>query len=245
MLKRTLTALSLVNTRVIGRVGVVSLNRPAALNALSTELVRDLANQVEAFDASADIGCIVITGEGKAFAAGADIKEMAELGFSEVYKTNLFGDLVKVQRAKTPIIAAVNGFALGGGCELAMLCDIIYASEKAKFGQPEIKLGTIPGIGGTQNLTKLIGKSKAMEWVLTGKIYSAEQAEKAGLVAQVFKHDELEAGALEAAATIAGYSSVTAELAKVAVNEAQELGIRYSGEGEKRERAGRGGEGGG
>ena len=225
--------LSLVNTKVVGRVGVISLNRPEALNALSTALVKDLADQVEAFDQSSDIGCIVLTGEGKAFAAGADIKEMASMDFPTVYKTNLFGDMVKVQRAKTPIIAAVNGFALGGGCELAMLCDIIYASEKAKFGQPEIKLGTIPGIGGTQNLTKLIGKSRAMEWVLTGKVYSAADAEKAGLVAQVYAPEDLLPKAIESATTIAGYSAVTTELAKVAVNQALETGIRY-GDGESR-----------
>eukprot|EP01061_Rhynchopus_euleeides_P043431 TRINITY_DN7585_c0_g2_i1.p1 TRINITY_DN7585_c0_g2~~TRINITY_DN7585_c0_g2_i1.p1 ORF type:complete len:264 (+),score=131.73 TRINITY_DN7585_c0_g2_i1:54-845(+) len=225
MFRRSLVTLSLVKTEVVGRVGVITLNRPGALNALSTELVRDLANQVEEYDNNADIGAIVLTGEGKAFAAGADIKEMAAMDFPTVYKTNLFGEMVKVQRAKTPIIAAVNGFALGGGCELAMLCDIIYASEKAKFGQPEIKLGTIPGIGGTQNLTKLIGKSRAMEWVLTGNVYSAADAEKAGLVAKVFAPEELLPKAMESATTIAGYSSVTTELAKVAVNQALETGI--------------------
>eukprot|EP01063_Lacrimia_lanifica_P017766 TRINITY_DN24769_c0_g1_i1.p1 TRINITY_DN24769_c0_g1~~TRINITY_DN24769_c0_g1_i1.p1 ORF type:complete len:264 (+),score=133.39 TRINITY_DN24769_c0_g1_i1:55-846(+) len=226
MFRRSLRALSLVNVSTEGRVGLIKLNRPEALNALSTGLVRDLGNQVEAFDADENIGCIVISGEGKAFAAGADIKEMATLDFSDVYRTNLFGDLTKVQNAKTPIIAAVNGFALGGGCELAMLCDIIYASEKAKFGQPEIKLGTIPGIGGTQNLTKLIGKSRAMEWVLTGNIYSAQEAKEAGLAAKVYPADELMAKSMETAALIASYSRVTTEIAKVAVNEALQLGIK-------------------
>eukprot|EP01064_Diplonema_japonicum_P004651 TRINITY_DN1304_c2_g1_i2.p1 TRINITY_DN1304_c2_g1~~TRINITY_DN1304_c2_g1_i2.p1 ORF type:complete len:282 (+),score=99.59 TRINITY_DN1304_c2_g1_i2:55-846(+) len=225
MFRQTARVLSLITSKVEGRVGIVGLNRPEALNALSTPLVNEMAAKIEEFDQSNDIGCIVLTGEGKAFAAGADIKEMKDMDFSEVYRTDLFGDMKKVRAAKTPIIAAVNGFALGGGCELAMLCDIIYASEKAKFGQPEIKLGTIPGIGGTQNLTKLIGKSRAMEWVLTGDVYSAEEALKAGLVAKVFPHDELFAKALEQATKIAGYSRVTTELAKVAVNEALELGI--------------------
>ncbi|KAJ9455676.1 putative enoyl-CoA hydratase echA8 [Diplonema papillatum] len=226
MLRATkICSAALINTSVTGRVGLIKLNRPDALNALNSQLVSELANQVEEYDSSTDIGCIVLTGEGKAFAAGADIKEMMQLDFSEVYRTDLFGDMSKVRAAKTPIIAAVNGFALGGGCELAMLCDIIYASDKAKFGQPEIKLGTIPGIGGSQNLTKLIGKSKAMEWVLTGKMYSAEEAEKAGLVAAVFPHDQLLDKAMENAALIASYSRMATEIAKCAVNQSLELGI--------------------
>eukprot|EP01059_Diplonema_ambulator_P034757 TRINITY_DN7958_c0_g1_i1.p1 TRINITY_DN7958_c0_g1~~TRINITY_DN7958_c0_g1_i1.p1 ORF type:complete len:264 (+),score=111.79 TRINITY_DN7958_c0_g1_i1:57-848(+) len=225
MFRRSLRVLSLINSSVEGRVGIVRLNRPDALNALCTPLVNEMAAKIEEFDQNDNIGCIVLTGEGKAFAAGADIKEMKDMDFSEVYRTNLFGDMVKVRNAKTPIIAAVNGFALGGGCELAMLCDIIYASEKAKFGQPEIKLGTIPGIGGTQNLTKLIGKSRAMEWVLTGEIYSAQEALQAGLVARVYPHDEFIPKVMEQAAKIASYSRVTSELAKVAVNQALELGI--------------------
>eukprot|EP01060_Flectonema_neradi_P034459 TRINITY_DN604_c3_g1_i1.p1 TRINITY_DN604_c3_g1~~TRINITY_DN604_c3_g1_i1.p1 ORF type:complete len:267 (+),score=68.74 TRINITY_DN604_c3_g1_i1:60-860(+) len=207
-------------------VGVLKLNRPNSLNALNGELVTTLAKKVREFEADDTISAMVITGEGgKAFAAGADIKEMSAMGYSDVYLGELFGDLIAIRQAKKPIIAAVNGFALGGGCELAMLCDIIYASEKAKFGQPEIKLGTIPGIGGTQNLTKLIGKGKAMEWVLTGRIYSAAEAESAGLVARVFPADELVAESIKTATEIAEYSRLTTAIAKDAVNKSLDLGI--------------------
>lgn len=226
---------AVVKASVQGRVAVAVLNRPKALNALNEQLVSELGEAVSKFDADQNVGCIVITGEGdKAFCGGADIKQMAPMDFSQVYTQQLFGDLNKVRNCRTPIIAAVNGFALGGGCELAMLCDIIYASSKAKFGQPEIKLGTIPGIGGTQNLTKLIGKSRAMEWCLSGDFYTADDALKAGLVAKVFAPEELLPESMKMAEKIAAYSKITSQLAKSAVNQALELGISDGLEFEKR-----------
>ena len=230
MLRRTIFKLSQTVVASVQNdvVGVLKLNRPESLNALNGELVRTLAQKVREFEADDSICSMVITGEGdKAFAAGADIKEMSAMNYSDVYLGELFGDLIAIRQAKKPIIAAVNGFALGGGCELAMLCDIIYASEKAKFGQPEIKLGTIPGIGGTQNLTKLIGKGKAMEWVLTGRIYSADEAEKAGLVARVFPAETLLSESVKTATEIASYSRLTTAIAKDAVNKSLDLGITY------------------
>ncbi len=206
---------------------LVELNRPKALNALCKPLCVELGQAISAIEQDSSVRCTVLTGlqGSKAFAAGADIKEMKDLQFQDVFKQNLFGELDVIPRSKKPIIAAVNGFALGGGCELAMMCDIIYASDKAKFGQPEIKIGTIPGIGGSQRLTKLIGKQKAMEWVLTGDIYTAQEAEQAGLVARVIPHEELIPKALEAAKKIAGWSSPVVSLAKEAVNIADETGL--------------------
>jgi enoyl-CoA hydratase/carnithine racemase len=199
-------------------VALLTLNRPSSLNALNDPLAEAIMQALTQCDGNASVGAMVITGEGKAFVAGADIKMMQPLDFSKVYKNDLFSALGRMPSIRKPIIAAVNGFALGGGCELAMMCDIIIASEKAVFGQPEIKLGTIPGLGGTQRLTGLIGKSKAMEWVLTGDQYSAEEAERAGLVARVVKPDQLIPKSVEIAAKIASYSQVTAMIAKEAVN---------------------------
>lgn len=215
-------------THAGGRVALVELNRPKALNALCEQLCRELGQVFAELESDPQVRCTVLTGlqGSKAFAAGADIKEMKDLSFMEVYKQNLFGDLDAVARAKKPIVAAVNGFALGGGCELAMMCDIIYASDKAKFGQPEIKLATVPGIGGTQRLTKLIGRQKAMEWVLTGDMYSAEEAERAGLVARVIEHDKLLEAALATAEKIAQFSSPVVQLAKECVDKADEVGLQ-------------------
>ena len=173
----------IVETR--GRVGLVRLNRPQALNALNAALMRELADAVAAFDADPNIGCMVITGSDKAFAAGADIKEMADKAFTEVFLGDFAANWHRVAEVRKPVIAAVAGFALGGGCELAMQCDLIIAADNAKFGQPEIKLGIIPGIGGTQRLTHAIGKAKAMDLILTGRMMDAQEAERSGLVARV------------------------------------------------------------
>jgi len=203
-------------------VAIVRLNRPKALNALNRSLCKELGQVFQQIENDDSVRVTVLTGSDKAFAAGADIKEMQVLNFTDVYKTNLFGDLDVIPQTKKPIIAAVNGYALGGGCELAMMCDIIIAGDKAKFGQPEIKLATIPGIGGTQRLTRAIGKAKAMEWNLTGNMYSAEEAEKAGLVSRVVPADELVKTALDMASTIASYSGPITQLAKMTVNKAFE-----------------------
>jgi len=215
----------LVKLSVQDKVAVVSLNRPKALNALNAELVAEIGNTFEALEDDDRVSAIILTGEGKAFAAGADIKEMSAQNFSQVYTGRLFGELEKLKAVRKPIIAAVNGYALGGGCELAMSCDIIIASEKAIFGQPEIKIGTIPGLGGTQRLTKLVGKSKAMLWVLTGEQISAKEAEAAGLVSKVVPHDQLLDTAMKIAKQIAGYSRPIVGLAKEAVLAADEVGV--------------------
>ena len=168
-----------------GRVGIVRLNRPQALNALNATLRNELLGAVEAFDADADVGCILITGSDKAFAAGADIKEMADKSYIDIFRADYAADYERLTRVRKPVIAAVAGFALGGGCELAMMCDFIIAADNAKFGQPEIKLGIIPGIGGTQRLARAVGKAKAMDLILTGRMMDAAEAERSGLVARV------------------------------------------------------------
>jgi len=222
-------------TKQVGAVGVVTLNRPKALNALSNGLIDEVNVATRQYDADPSIKCIVITGSGdKAFAAGADIKEMAKKPFAEVYKTNMFAQWADLTRIKKPTIAAVNGFALGGGCELAMMCDIIYASDKAKFGQPEIKLGTIPGCGGTQRLTRAVGKARAMDLCLTGDMFGAEEALSSGLVARVFPHDELMVETMKCADKICAFSQPIAAMAKEAVNEAYESGLRTGIEFERR-----------
>jgi enoyl-CoA hydratase len=209
-----------VETR--GRVGVVRLNRPQALNALNAALMTELAAAIDGFEADTGIGCIVITGSEKAFAAGADIKEMADKDYIEAFLDNFAFSWDRVARARKPVIAAVAGFALGGGCELAMQCDVIIAAENAKFGQPEIKLGIIPGIGGTQRLTRAVGKAKAMDLILTGRMMDAAEAERAGLVARVVPADRLMDEAMKAADTIAGMGLPAALSAKEAVNRAFE-----------------------
>ena len=219
----------LVETR--GRVGLIRLNRPQALNALNSALIRDLARAVDAFEADANIGCMVVTGSDKAFAAGADIKEMSGKTFTDAFLGDFIGTWHRVAEARKPVIAAVAGFALGGGCELAMQCDFIIAADNAKFGQPEIKLGIIPGIGGTQRLTHAVGKAKAMDLVLTGRMMDAGEAERAGLVARVVPLQNLLDEALKVAATIASMSLPSVLAAKEAVNRAFQAslaeGIRF------------------
>jgi enoyl-CoA hydratase len=212
-----------VETR--GRVGLITLNRPQALNALNAILMREVAAAIDGFEADAGIGCIVITGSEKAFAAGADIKEMADRSFLDVFFGNFAADWHHVAQARKPTVAAVAGYALGGGCELAMLCDIIIAADNAKFGQPEIKLGVIPGIGGTQRLTRAVGKAKAMDLILTGRMMDAAEAERAGLVARVVPLASLMDEAMKTAETIAGMSLPATMVAKEAVNRVFETSL--------------------
>src|ERR1700691_4730523 len=206
-----------------GKVGVITLNRPKMLNALSFGVFREIANAVDDLEADDGIGCIVLTGNEKAFAAGADIKEMQPKDFIEMYSNDFIairGD--RVAKCRKPTIAAVSGYALGGGCELAMMCDIIIASDTAKFGQPEITLGTIPGIGGTQRLTRAIGKSKAMDLCLTGRMMDAAEAERAGIVSRIIPADKLMDEAMAMAEKIASMSRPAVEMAKSAINRAFE-----------------------
>jgi len=219
----------IVETR--GRVGLIRLNRPQALNALSSALMCELAAAVDAFEADDKIGCMVITGSEKAFAAGADIKEMAGKSFTDVYFADFIATWHRVAQARKPVIAAVAGFALGGGCELALECDVIIAADNAKFGQPEIKLGIIPGIGGTQRLPRAVGKSKAMDLILTGRMMDAQEAERSGLVARIVPLPSLLEEALKVAETIASMSLPSVLAAKEAVNRAYEMslaeGVRF------------------
>jgi enoyl-CoA hydratase len=208
-----------------GRVGVIRLNRPQALNALNKALIADLTQAIEAFDADDKIGCMLITGSDKAFAAGADIKEMADKPFIGAYLGDFVSNWDAAARARKPIVAAVAGFALGGGCELAMQCDIIIAADTAKFGQPEIKLGVIPGIGGTQRLARAVGKAKAMDLILTGRTMDAAEAEKSGLVARVVSPENLMNEAMKVAETIANMSLPSVLAGKEAVNRAFESGL--------------------
>nr|WP_314090488.1 enoyl-CoA hydratase [uncultured Shinella sp.] len=210
----------LVETR--GRVGLITLNRPQALNALNRKLLEELKSVLAGFEADAGIGAIVLTGSEKAFAAGADIKEMQPYGFAEAVVEDLAAGWDEVAACRKPMIAAVSGFALGGGCEVAMMCDFIIASETAKFGQPEITLGIIPGMGGTQRLTRALGKSKAMDLILTGRLMDAAEAERSGLVARVVAPEKLLDEALAAAEKIAGFSLPSTMMAKEAVSRAHE-----------------------
>jgi enoyl-CoA hydratase len=214
-----------------GRVGVIRLNRPNALNALNRALIADLTQAIDAFEKNDAVGCILITGNDKAFAAGADIKEMADKTFIQAYGGDFAADWDRAAHARKPIVAAVAGFALGGGCELAMHCDIIVAAYNAKFGQPEIKLGVIPGIGGTQRLTRAVGKAKAMDLVLTGRMMDAAEAERSGLVARIVPAANLIDEAMKVAETIAGMSLPSVMAGKEAVNVAFEVplteGVRF------------------
>jgi enoyl-CoA hydratase len=212
-----------IKTETRGKVGLITLDRPDALNALNNLLVDELIAAVAAYDADEAIGCMVITGSEKAFAAGADIKEMQPKSYMDVYKEDLFAKAGQIADCRTPTIAAVSGYALGGGCELAMMCDFILAGDNARFGQPEINLGVIPGIGGTQRLTRFVGKSKAMEMCLTGRMMDAEEAERAGLVSRVVPKESLLEEALKAADTIASKSLPVAMMAKEVVNRAYEV----------------------
>lgn len=213
----------LVNIEILGRVGVLRLNRPKALNALNNDLIAELAQAMRELDSDERIGCIVLTGSEKAFAAGADIGAMKDWAFSDVYGTDyLGGDWESLRRIRKPVIAAVAGFALGGGCELAMQCDIIIAADNARFGQPEIKLGIIPGYGGTQRLPRAVGKAKAMDMILTARMISAEEAEQAGLVSRVVPLEQLFEEALGVAQTIASMSLLSVIMAKESINRAYE-----------------------
>ncbi|MBO0757582.1 MAG: enoyl-CoA hydratase [Bradyrhizobiaceae bacterium] len=218
-----------VETR--GRVGIVRLNRPQALNALNADLIAELSAAIDAFEADDQIGCILITGSDRAFAAGADIREMADKSFMNAFMEDFAGRWDRVAHVRKPVVAAVAGFALGGGCELAMQCDVIIAADNAKFGQPEIKLGVIPGIGGTQRLTRAIGKAKAMDLILTGRMMDAQEAERAGLVARVVPAAELLVEAMKVAETIASMSLPALMVAKESVNRAFETslaeGVRF------------------
>ena len=222
----------LVLIRTEGRVGILTLNRPKQLNALNSALMDELGAALTAFDADPDIGCIVLTGSEKAFAAGADIGAMATYTFADVYKSDyITRNWETIRSVRKPVIAAVSGFALGGGCELAMMCDVIIASESAKFGQPEIKLGVIPGAGGTQRLPRAVGKAKAMDMALTGRMMDAAEAERCGLVSRVVADDQLMTEALGAALMICNYSLPSVMAAKEAVNQAFEgslsEGVRF------------------
>ena len=211
----------IVETR--GRVGLIALNRPKALNALNDALMTELGEALAAFDADEAIGAIVITGSDKAFAAGADIGAMKDWGYMDVYKGEyITRNWERMKSVRKPVIAAVAGYALGGGCELAMMCDIIFAAEGARFGQPEIKLGIIPGAGGTQRLPRAVGKAKAMDLVLTGRMMDAAEAERAGLVSRVVPADRLMDEALAAAAKIAEFSLPSVMMAKESINRAYE-----------------------
>jgi enoyl-CoA hydratase len=219
----------LVETK--GRVGIIRLNRPDALNALNAKLVAELSAVIDTFETDNAIGCLIITGSDRAFAAGADIKEMADKSFLDAFMEDFAGNWDRVARSRKPVIAAVAGFALGGGCELALQCDLIIAADNAKFGQPEIKLGVIPGIGGTQRLTRAVGKAKAMDLCLTGRMMDAIEAERSNLVARVVPLAELMNEATKVAETIASMSLPSVMLAKEAINRAFESslaeGVRF------------------
>lgn len=213
------------------KVGLITLNRPQALNALNAQIVRELNQALDQLEADPNIGCIVLTGSEKAFAAGADIKEMAELTYPQIYLDDLFSDSDRIANRRKPIIAAVSGFALGGGCELALMCDFILAGDNAKFGQPEINLGVLPGMGGTQRLTRAVGKAKAMELCLSGRMMGAEEAERAGLVARIVPKEQLLEEAMKVAAQIAKKSVPVAMMVKESINRAFEVslseGVRF------------------
>ncbi len=220
------TTPELITVRTEGRVGIVTLNRPKQLNALNDQLMDELGAALKAFDSDEAIGCMIVTGSEKAFAAGADIGAMAKYSFADVYK----GDYITrnwetIRSVRKPVIAAVSGFALGGGCELAMMCDFIIAADNAKFGQPEIKLGIIPGAGGTQRLPRAVGKAKAMDMALTGRMMDANEAERTGLVSRVVPLDKLMEEALGAALMICEFSQPSVMAAKECVNRAFEGGL--------------------
>ena len=212
----------MILVEVHGAVGLIRLNRPAALNALCDQLVAEIGTQLLDFDANPDVGAIILTGSEKAFAAGADIKEMQSRSYPAVLQDDFIAKWETVLRVKKPVIAAVAGFALGGGCELAMMCDMIICADTAKFGQPEINLGVMPGAGGTQRFTRAVGKSKAMDMCLTGRMMDAAEAERANLVSRVFPADTMLAEAIKLAAKIAGQSRVASLLTKRSVNAAFE-----------------------
>ncbi|MDM7849993.1 enoyl-CoA hydratase [Pseudochrobactrum kiredjianiae] len=221
-------------TAMHGRVRLITLNRPQALNALNRQLAAELIAAAEAADKDPAVGCIVLTGSAKAFAAGADIKEMQAQDFSTIFAADWFGEWESFTSVRKPIIAAVAGYALGGGCELAMMCDFILAADNARFGQPEIRLGVIPGMGGSQRLTRFVGKSKAMEMCLTGRMMEAEEAERCGLVSRIVPVDQLLEEALSVASSIAEKSLPVTMMAKEAVNAAYETTLNQGVKFERR-----------
>lgn len=215
-----------IRAEVRGKVGLITLDRPKALNALNDELVDELGSALGEFEADDDVGCIVITGSERAFAAGADIAAMKDFSYMDAYLGNyITRNWESVARCRKPVIAAVAGFALGGGCELAMMCDMIYAADSAKFGQPEVKLGILPGAGGTQRLPRAVGKAKAMDLCLTARFMDAAEAERCGLVARIFPADKLLEETLVAAETIAGFSLPVIMMIKESVNRAFESSL--------------------
>lgn len=214
-----------IRTETQGRVAIIRLDRPEALNALNRAVAEEIASAAEGFDRDPDIGCIVVAGSQKAFAAGADIKEMQRADFRDMIRENWFATWDRFTAIRIPTIAAVNGYALGGGCELAMMCDIILAGDTARFGQPEIRLGVMPGMGGTQRLTRLVGRSRAMELCLTGRMMDAAEAERCGLVARIFPAEQLEAEAIAMAAGIAERSRLVTMMLKETVHRADEVSL--------------------
>jgi enoyl-CoA hydratase len=215
-----------VLTEIHGKVGLIRINRPEALNALNNDVVDGIGAAIDTFEADENIGCVVITGNEKAFAAGADIGFMKDFDYMHAYKTDFITrNWERIKTARKPVIAAVSGFALGGGCELAMMCDMIFAADSARFGQPEIKLGTLPGAGGTQRLPRAVGKAKAMDLCLTGRLMDANEAEKAGLVARVVPADQLLDVTMDAARSIAGYSLPVLMMIKESINRAFESSL--------------------
>jgi enoyl-CoA hydratase len=216
-----------------GRVVIATINRPEVLNALNRDVMLGFSEKLGALDQDPCVGCFIVTGSAKAFAAGADIKEIAELDYADVYLADWFAGWENFASLRTPIVAAVAGYALGGGCELALMCDIVIAADTAKFGQPEIKLGVIPGMGGSQRLARAIGKAKASDLILTGRTIGAEEAERSGLVSRVVKADDLMKEAMAAAETVAAYGKIAAMTAKEAIGRSFEVSL---GEGLRFER---------
>ncbi len=214
-----------INSETNGKVGIITLNRPKALNALNSTLMEEVVKAAQAFDEDQKIGCIILTGSEKAFAAGADIKEMQPLSYMDAFGQDFFAGWDGLLAVRKPIIAAVAGYALGGGCELAMMCDFIIAAENAKFGQPEITLGVMPGMGGSQRLTRFIGKSKAMDMCLTGRMMNAEEAERCGLVSRVVPANDLMETALDVATKIADFSQPSVAMTKASVNRSFETSL--------------------
>ena len=207
-------------TRVEDNVGTLTLNRPDAMNALNQQMMHEVKSVIEDWDSDPQLRAIIITGSDKSFAAGADIKEMVNVEFLDALQQNFLNDWTCIAKCRTPTIAAVAGYALGGGCEVAMMCDFIICADNAQFGQPEIRIGTLPGLGGTQRLARLVGKAKAMDMCLTGRMMKADEAERSGLASRVVPLAELQAEAMKAASSIAGYSSTAVLLAREAVDAA-------------------------